>query len=247
MTYGAPVSGTGTSAVSTSGVRWRPRGPASWHRRRWDLVRGVLLFSVLLVGVASILLGARPSSYAELRGEVVAGQVTVVEIDSVGLTPGATGFSTVRVAWRDGRIHRTAEVVSARPLSSAPADSGTAVVQGDVAADLRDLGADVAVVPVEPRSTVVTVLGWELPLWLSWVLLAQLVLGLVVVRFGPPPWRATRWGWTWPVLAIPPLGLVAFLLLGGPGISPRPRGEARRLTGGWSFLLTVAVLAPLLT
>ena len=52
------------------------------------------------------------------------------------------------------------------------------------------------------------------------------------------PERATRWAWFW--LQWNPVGVLAFLLLSGPvpGV-PAPRPGARRLTGGWAFLLSL--------
>jgi hypothetical protein len=61
----------------------------------------------------------------------------------------------------------------------------------------------------------------------------------VLLVVGPQPWRATRWAWFWLLWTAPPLGILAFLLLGGSTrLWPPARAEAR-LTGGWAFLLTI--------
>ena len=54
------------------------------------------------------------------------------------------------------------------------------------------------------------------------------------------PWRATSWAWAWLIL-LTPVGVPAFLLFGGiTGLAP-PRPGHRRLTGGWAFLLALAL------
>lgn len=59
------------------------------------------------------------------------------------------------------------------------------------------------------------------------------LLTLMLLINGPPPW----WAWFW--LGTNPVGAVAFLVLSGPtpGV-PAPDNPARRLTGGWAFLLS---------
>ena len=44
---------------------------------------------------------------------------------------------------------------------------------------------------------------------------------------------------------VPPLGGLAFLLLGGSTAVLRPARPQRRLTGGWAFLLSIVVGAAL--
>jgi hypothetical protein len=87
-------------------------------------------------------------------------------------------------------------------------------------------------------SSETTFLGWRLPGWMGWPVLAWWLGCLALLVVGPRPWRATRWAWFW--LLPLPFGPLAFLLLGGPtpGL-PRPADENRRLTGGWAFLLAI--------
>ena len=79
----------------------------------------------------------------------------------------------------------------------------------------------------------------------QWVNHVRLVLGLgalVLLVGGRHPWRATRWAWFWLVVltGVPTYAIVAYLLLSGrTPLVPAPRRGARRLTGGWAFLLGV--------
>jgi len=207
--------------------------------RRWDLVRAVLVLLVLLATAAGLVLGSRPSSYDELRGQVADGEVATVEVDGVGLPPGHTGFTTLHVSWRDGVVRRTAEVVSARPLSQAPTDGDRVVIRGDVADDLDRLDPDVVVTRVPEADPGATLLGWQVPQALLWVHLGLLLACLGLLRGGAEPRRATRWAWAWPMFMLPPFGLLAFLLLAAPGPTRESVATTRRLTGGWSLLLTV--------
>ena len=232
MTATAPETSTRPRLV-------RLRGP--W--RRWDPVRAVLVLLVLLATAAGLVLGSRPSSYDELRGQVADGEVATVEVDGVGLPPGHTGFTTLHVRWRDGVVRRTAEVISAQPLSQAPTDGDRVVIRGDVADDLDRLDPDVVVTRVPEADPGATLLGWQVPQALLWVHLALLLAGLGLLRGGAEPRRATRWGWAWPMLMLRPFGLLAFLLLAAPGPSREPAEQARRLTGGWSLVLTVLLVS----
>lgn len=73
-----------------------------------------------------------------------------------------------------------------------------------------------------------------------------LVLGslaaLALIIFGPPPRLATRWAWFW---LAPPLsvGWAVFALIEPVMLlTGRPVATAsRRLTGGWAFLLSIAI------
>jgi hypothetical protein len=78
----------------------------------------------------------------------------------------------------------------------------------------------------------------------GWLGLFYLVLlaATLVLKGGPRPWRATRWAWAWLVLLVPPYGIAAYLVLGGPTGLLRPRDPRRVwLTGGWAFLLALVL------
>lgn len=92
-----------------------------------------------------------------------------------------------------------------------------------------------------------SVMGWDVPSWLVWFVLAGMAVTLWLIVNGPEPWRATRWAWAWALFFTGPVGAAAFAVLSGPtpGL-PRPKDAARRLGGGWAFLLLL-VLSPILT
>lgn len=63
--------------------------------------------------------------------------------------------------------------------------------------------------------------------------------GLLLLVGGPQPRLATRWAWFWLALHVPPAMLAFVLLEPVPWGRRRPAPPAaRRLTGGWAFLLS---------
>ena len=79
--------------------------------------------------------------------------------------------------------------------------------------------------------------AWDSAAWAGLLGLVALLGTLGHLVGGPPPARATKWGWFWIIWAVPPLGLVAYLLLAEPMRPlPIPPKDGARLTGGWSFL-----------
>ena len=86
------------------------------------------------------------------------------------------------------------------------------------------------------------VLGWVAPDWTGLARLFLVIGTLAHLVLGPQPWRATRWAWFWLFGVLSPLGMIAFLVLSGPTPGVRtPRSGARRLTGGWAFLLALVL------
>lgn len=69
--------------------------------------------------------------------------------------------------------------------------------------------------------------GWRLPHWAGLVALLVWLGTFIALVIGPPPWRANRWAWFWLLLLVSPVGLVAFLVLGGPTglLPPTPPGR----------------------
>lgn len=230
--------------IGEDDLRRVPRAPRSrtgYDVWRWCLVVG----NVLLLAVA-LVFGARPASWSEVQTAVSSGAVT-----SVTVATGADDGSLLRqqVTWREGLIQRGAYVTVVPPASDvdwvstppttiardAGAELQTLAPGLRVERDHRDTGSSASfwgwAMPFPAAVTVALLLGWA-----CW-------LGLLV--HGPAPWRATRWAWFW--LSWVPGGVVAFFLLAGPtpGL-PAPRRPARRLTGGWAFLLSL-LLTPLVT
>ena len=85
-------------------------------------------------------------------------------------------------------------------------------------------------------------LGWRVPGWVALAGLVLLVAAAWLLVNGPQPWRATRWAWFWTFGLATPLGIVFYLVLGGPtSLSHPPRPGRERLTGVLAFLLTAVV------
>ncbi|WP_028644829.1 hypothetical protein [Nocardioides sp. URHA0020] len=219
------------------------------------VVRGIagalVVTSLVLLGTL-LVAGERPTSYAELRAAVAAGRVDRVDLEG-GLHGDVEGFAGVTVHWRDGLVGRVTTVTEATSRRDAR-DVGVTepVVVGRVDEQLRALDPGLRTTRSGRQSD--GELGpWRVPAWMvsaSIVLFAG-ALGLLIV--GREPWRATRWAWFWLIGGVPIVGALAFLLLGGSTGLMSPARPERRLTGGWSFLLTAllhgvgaAVLAALL-
>ena len=215
------------------------RASTGWDRARWSLL-GV--WAVLLV--LAVVVGERTSSFGDLQRAVDAGRVDAVTVAG-GLEPGAEGFATQQVVWRDGWYRRSAEVRQESPGAEAVWSSSTSlpVLAQDVGALLRGTDPSLRVERADPSTSSSEVLGWRVPGWMGLVALAAAAAGLGLVISNPHPWRATRWAWFW--VSWTPVGGLAFLLLSGPTpLLPAPR-SSRRLTGGWAFLLGALVLRPL--
>ena len=173
------------------------------------------------------LTGSHPSTLGELKGEIRAGQVSEVFVTG-GLEPGWTGSSTVELRWHSNGFDHHAEVVETTP--------GTAD-------RLARTGPGVHVLQGEPRSSHGLLLDWQVPVWVAVGAICLWLLTLGLILRGPVPHRATRAAWVWLVVLAAPVGVPAYLVLGGPtGIRRAPRLDAqgrrrRGLTGGWAFVL----------
>ncbi|WP_344153672.1 hypothetical protein [Nocardioides koreensis] len=230
-----------TATVVETATARRP-DPWSASARGWRLA---LLLGWALMVVIAVVVGERQSSLRDLQHAVAAGEVHEVRIAG-GMSAQARGFSTVEVHWRRGLLGYTTTVIEARPLGRAPRGSergeATAVIGEDLGTRLQAVRPGLEVVTVDRTHRSTDLLGWRLPDWTSWLLLALWVSTLLVLVGSPEPWRATRWAWFWLMCVATPLGMAAYLLLAGPTpLVPAPRNPARRLTGGWAFLLAAAI------
>lgn len=208
--------------------------------------RLVLLLGCLVLAAAAWVSGERQSDFRDLEHAVAAGEVTEVRIGG-GLGESAHGFATVEVHWRSGLVGHMTQVIEARPRSQAPApgqrDDGVSAVLGqDVGTRLLARQPGLRIERVGFNHLPVSVAGWYLPGWTIWVALALFLGTLVSMVSWLRPWRATRWAWFWLVLLAAPVGIPAYALLSGPTpLVPAPRDAARRLTGGWAFLLALVL------
>jgi hypothetical protein len=212
-----------------------------WTRR--DRVAGwILLLTWTALVVAALVTGERASTFGHLERLVATGEVTTVEVVGEPLPDDSIGYAGIEVRWREGWTVRSASVTQAsneRQAAKARRANGSPVVVGGVEDHLRALDPGVTFTRGEYRSSSFEMRGLQTPGWVGLGYLV-LLLGTLVLVGGPRPWRASRWGWAWLVLLLPPFGIAAYLLLGGPTGLFRPRDPRRVwLTGGWAFLLTL--------
>ncbi|HEY0952453.1 hypothetical protein [Nocardioides sp.] len=232
------VDGVDEPAVTAVG-RSRAR-PVGWWAARvagWGLLGACLLLAA--VAVAG---GERTASYDSLRTAVRSGDIEHVVVSS-GSSGDFRGHVTVDVHWHTATGWRVAQVVEQHPLRRDRLN-GLPVVY-DVVQDLRGLDPGLE---VERRphwrelGASIEVLGWRLVGWCALVVAVVWVGTLMLIVGGPPPWRATRWAWFWLLLLAAPVGVVAFLLLGGPcGLLPPAPGRRPGLRGGAAFVLALLV------
>jgi len=194
---------------------------------------------------AGLLLLSQPSTLDELEHRVAAGEVSSVQVQ--GPLPRGRGYTVVTLRWRSGLFGYTTDVLVASPGVKVPAqvrDDVSAVVRGRLEDRLTAADADLRIELAEPAGMTFTMLGWDVPGWTGLAMTLVWVGTVLRLVFEERLRRATRWAWFWFVLLTPPVGPLAFLLLGGPtsGDGPAP---ATRLTGGWAFLLALALGAAL--
>lgn len=231
------------------------------------LMACVLLGGFVVSAAGLVLLGtfeARPGALEErLHSDAAADTATTLHVEKPFRDDGLFVFdpeddrwsAVVEVRWRDGVLWRRTDYVTAsseRAARRLQRANGTSlpVTVGDPGAlpvEWTEIQPRTDVAWSEPGSRFATgsaqVLDveWTGP---SWTVLTGMVVGftaLVWLLVGPQPWRFTRWGWFWLLFGAWPVGVPAFLLLGGmSGLLP-PADPASRL-GGWSGLgLSIAI------
>lgn len=221
----------------------------SWGRiprlLAWVLVAG---WVVTAAGIA--LQGERSGDFGSLVSSIEGGDLDVVEAAGA-LDAGSTGTSIVELHWRVHGLRYVAEVKQVRgnerqlrrlSRGGDVFDGATGRIEGDLAAYLSGLDPSVRLEPTHrtPSGMQYDAFGWQVTGWLLWPVLALLLVTLRLLAVSPEPWRATRFAWFWPILLIPVLGPLAFLLFGGPtGAARALDPRLKRFTGGWAFLLTL--------
>lgn len=216
--------------------------PGRWSRTAvW--CRAALIFGWLAMLVLTIGLGARHSTYAALESAIQDGKVHRVDVAGEP-AEGPIGHwaSEVHVTWRRGLVRYTTTVTEANTPRADYSNGVTAIVPYRVSTQLRSQHVEVRS-RLLPTSEAGPLLGWSLPGWMVWPLLAVWLGTLMSVVGSPPPWRATRWAWFWLVFVAGPLGVIAYLTLAGPAPLVREPQTTRRLTGGWALLLAMAISA----
>ena len=213
--------------------------------RTWASLRLVLAALWLVAMTAGFLTHERPAHLQDLYASVLAGEVVNVQLIG-GLPPEAdSGEAHLELHWRARSVPQVATITVVRssgggvPVTGAQDD----VTTDDVAATIAALDPAVRVIQTGVPSGVhvkAELFGWSVPTWVASMMLGVGVVSLFVLIAGPEPWRATRWAWFW--VSGFPFTLILFLVLSGPTPAiPAPRDPARRLTGGWAFLLSLVL------
>ncbi len=215
--------------------------------RLWSVGRLVGLALVVVVVCGTIVFGQHRSDLAHLEGQIRSGAVTHVTVEGA-LPPHSTGYGQVRLTWRAHGMRRFADVEQATSyaqLRQGRTDSGDSVsghIIGGVDHHLRALAPGLRITHEKLHGLSGEVLlGWQVPTGLAAVVIALWILTVSMLVNGPQPRFATRWAWGWGLLSpIAPLVIVAYLLVASPFRWPADaQADARRLTGGWAFLLLV--------
>ncbi|HEV2798802.1 MAG TPA: hypothetical protein VGV65_14400 [Nocardioides sp.] len=214
-----------------------PTSYDEWRDRRWRMTGAVFALAWLVAAAGVLGGGERRSDLDTLVAEVRSGSVTSVEL------AGAEGPSSrFELGWRDGLVHRFAVVdldLGSTPRTYTSGDRITVPMDEF----LRSLHPDLEVVNIASGGGFTSEWrGWRLSNGTALLAVGAWLGTLLLMMGGPEPWRATRWGWWWLLLAGGPLASLVFLLAGGPLGVGRPRDPARRLTGGWAFLIAILFL-----
>ena len=209
------------------------------------LVAWVLVGAWTAVLLAMVFGSARPAGLADLEARIATGDVSAVTVEG-GLDEGDRGFATAKLRWRDGPFGYVTTVVEASPgenVPSATRDEASAVVRTDLGERLTADQPDLEIDHAGELTSSTELLGHEVPGWVAATALVAWITTTGLLALLERPRRATRWGWFWLTLLAVPVGPLVFLLAGGP-TSRTPAADherARRLTGGWAFLLALLV------
>jgi hypothetical protein len=231
-----------STTTTPTGAQVRLPGRGGQARR---VLAWVLLAGWIYVLAAIAVTGERDASWQLLSESLAAGevgQVTVVgSLESYGSSDSTTsGSARVEILWRDHTLVRRTEVRQQVGQDHTSAD-GLHDVQASVDEVLHRIDPGLRITSEQHRDGVfMNALGVTLH---GRAAQAAFVLGLAtlfLLVLGPEPERATRWAWFWLASACPPLGCMAYLVLGGI-LKRFPTPRPRRLTGGWAFLISLVL------
>lgn len=213
-----------------------------WLDRRWRLTGAVVVLLWAFTALGLVASGERQSSYGDLLGAVGDGRVDEVTIVGPSLDQDWRGTVSVELRW-SGWVDHHATVTVERRADGTTTATAPGAATGDPREAIRMAGGDVRVVSRDHTGPWTEAFGWRVPGVVAATAFLGWLSALVLLIGGPQPWRATRWAWGWLFVLGPPVATVAYVLLGGPLGAPRPRNAVRRLTGGWAFLLFLALFA----
>jgi hypothetical protein len=235
------TAGTGADAAARP-----PRRPDLWPP--WArLLAGAVVLAWVAMLVGGLVQQVHPATLAQLERDIRAGQVEVVRVNG-GLPANAMGSAGVTLQWRSGWSRREATVVEAspgKPRREARSNKATVVDPG-LRDRIRALDPDLRIEEAGLPTSGPIVFTMPVPWWAAVSALLVWFFTIMMVGAGPQPRRATRAAWAWLVVLAAPVGVPAYLALGGPtrALLVRP-GAGRRLTGGWGFLLAVMLASTL--
>lgn len=197
----------------------------------------VIAWALVALWVVVAALGVRnaveESTYADLRTGLDSGEITEVTVVGDFSSPGR---GTVEVQWDGFPADRYADVRAVGHRGDARVVQRiNPVVRAPVAETLREEYPDLVVTTSDRFA-----LDRE-GFWQASVAFGTWLWTVLLVITTPGPLRATRWAWFWLIGILPPLGPIAFLLLGGPTGLVKKKPGAQPLTGGWAFLIALVV------
>jgi len=212
----------------------RPELSAATVRSPGDLANiafRLVLVGGLVLGGAHLLAKPQGTTVGQLLADVRVGRTASVTVERPLEGAIASGLD---VHWSTGFLRSWVTSYAVRP-----GNGDFAVPGNDLLDELRRAAAS-APRPVEVR-TVPQSFSHSYTDWSGLFLLLALLLTLLLLVAGPDPAIATRWGWFWLGTAVP-LAWAVFLLA-EPWFSRHraDRSGARRLTGGWAFLLGLVI------
>ncbi len=183
----------------------------------------------------------RESDLHSLEQQILSGEVGVVEVAG-GMREGSTGFATLELRWSHDGLDYYTEVAQlrGRQLDEASQSGVTGYIRGDVATYLRRGSSQLRVEPtyfVDRSGITAHVAGWRVTGGLVWFFGALFLLSVRVLVVGAEPRRGTKWAWFWLMFVLSPLAAPVFFALGRPHGPAWTKGDGRRLTGGWAFVM----------